>query len=163
MLHAAAFGHSPETTNSCRVQHCTFLARLQGPNVSCSAASTVSHAPLAESKTTKSLLPVLLSHTSSSHSPAAVQGKVQHYVFVASAGAYVPDGLHAGHLEGDKRKSSAGHVAVENYLKEEGLPFTVFQPHYIYGPHTAKVRRGACNGGSELPEMVCAACDRVHA
>ena len=25
-----------------------------------------------------------------------MQGKVSHYVFVASAGAYVPDGIHAG-------------------------------------------------------------------
>ena len=135
----------------------------RGPNGSCRAASTVSHAPLAKSKTTKSLLPVLLSRASSSHSPAAVQGKVQHYVFVASAGAYVPDGLHAGHMEGDRRKSSAGHVSVENYLKEEGLPFTVFQPHYIYGPHTAKVRRIACTRGFEQPGMMCAACDSVHA
>lgn len=31
-----------------------------------------------------------------------------------------------------------GHVAVERYLESEGLPFTVFQPLYIYGPHTAK-------------------------
>lgn len=33
---------------------------------------------------------------------------------------------------------SPGHVAVEKYLESEGLPFTVFQPLYIYGPHTAK-------------------------
>jgi hypothetical protein len=32
----------------------------------------------------------------------------------------------------------SGHVAVEHYLESEGLPFTVFQPLYIYGPHTAK-------------------------
>ena len=25
-----------------------------------------------------------------------MQGKVSHYVFIASAGAYVPDGIHAG-------------------------------------------------------------------
>lgn len=31
-----------------------------------------------------------------------------------------------------------GHVVVEKYLESEGLPFTVFQPLYIYGPHTAK-------------------------
>jgi nucleoside-diphosphate-sugar epimerase len=42
------------------------------------------------------------------------------------------------HVEGDKRKSSAGHVAVEGYLESEGLPFTIFQPQYIYGPYTAK-------------------------
>ena len=46
--------------------------------------------------------------------------------------------LHTGLKEGDKRKESAGHVAVEQYLKSEDLPFTVFQPLYIYGPHTAK-------------------------
>lgn len=33
---------------------------------------------------------------------------------------------------------AAGHVAVERYLESEGLPFTVFEPLYIYGPHTAK-------------------------
>ena len=69
---------------------------------------------------------------------AVLQGKVAHYIFVASAGAYVPDGIHAGLKEGDKRKASAGHVAVEQYLESEGLPYTVFQPLYIYGPHTGK-------------------------
>jgi hypothetical protein len=33
---------------------------------------------------------------------------------------------------------ASGHVAVEKYLESEGLPFTVFQPLYIYGAHTAK-------------------------
>ena len=151
VLHTAAPPHSPGTTANgwlCTAGCSTaMLWRLSGvSSASCSAVSTVSHAPLANANLTKSFLPVLPSHASSSHSPAAVQGKVQHYVFVASAGAYVPDGLHAGHLEGDKRKSSAGHVAVENYLKEEGLPFTVFQPHYIYGPHTAKVRKVPVQG-----------------
>lgn len=46
--------------------------------------------------------------------------------------------LCTGLKEGDKRKESAGHVAVEHYLKSEDLPYTVFQPLYIYGPHTAK-------------------------
>lgn len=32
----------------------------------------------------------------------------------------------------------AGHVQVEEYLARQDLPFTVFQPLYIYGPHTAK-------------------------
>ena len=68
----------------------------------------------------------------------SLQGKVSHYVFVASAGAYVPDGIHAGLQEGDKRKESAGHVKVEQYLQSEGLPYTIFQPLYIYGPHTGK-------------------------
>jgi nucleoside-diphosphate-sugar epimerase len=64
--------------------------------------------------------------------------KVKHYVFVGSAGAYVANSVEPMHVEGDARKSSAGHVAVENYLVEKGAPYTVFQPLYIYGPHTAK-------------------------
>ncbi|KAL6755032.1 hypothetical protein V8C86DRAFT_2685147 [Haematococcus lacustris] len=65
-------------------------------------------------------------------------GKLKHYVFVASAGAYKADSVEPCHFEGDARKSSAGHVEVENYLKELGLPYTVFQPLYIYGPNSAK-------------------------
>ena len=64
--------------------------------------------------------------------------KVKHYVFVGSAGAYVANSVEPMHVEGDARKASAGHVAVENYLVEKGAPYTVFQPLYIYGPHTAK-------------------------
>lgn len=68
----------------------------------------------------------------------AAKGMCKHYVFVSSAGAYKADNIEPMHFEGDERKSSAGHVAVERYLESEGLPFTVFQPLYIYGPHTAK-------------------------
>lgn len=45
---------------------------------------------------------------------------------------------HPPAQEGDARKASAGHVEVETYLQHLGMPFTVFQPLYIYGPHTAK-------------------------
>lgn len=68
----------------------------------------------------------------------AAKGMVKHYVFVSSAGAYKADSIEPMHVEGDARKATAGHVAVEDYLKQEGLPYTVFQPLYIYGPHTAK-------------------------
>lgn len=68
----------------------------------------------------------------------AFKGKVKHYVFVSSAGAYTPSPIEPGHWEGDARKATAGHVAVEAALEDAGLPFTVFQPLYIYGPHTAK-------------------------
>lgn len=64
--------------------------------------------------------------------------KVKHYVFVASAGAYVANSVEPMHVEGDARKQSAGHVAVEHYLNEKSAPYTVFQPLYIYGPYTAK-------------------------
>ncbi len=122
-------------------------------------------------------------------------------MFVGSAGAYAANDIEPMHVEGDKRKSSAGrslleqragfrslneglckpkthlrqsqsvlvapagrralacckcltllrlpcllrllclpsgHVAVEHYLEGQGLPYTVFQPLYIYGPATAK-------------------------
>jgi nucleoside-diphosphate-sugar epimerase len=59
-------------------------------------------------------------------------------VFVSSAGAYNANSIEPIHVEGDARKESAGHVAVEKYLESEDLPYTVFQPLYIYGPHTAK-------------------------
>ncbi|KAK9813920.1 hypothetical protein WJX73_004793 [Symbiochloris irregularis] len=68
----------------------------------------------------------------------AVKASGGHFVFVGSAGAYNANSIEPMHVEGDARKSSAGHVAVENYLAESGVPFTVFQPQYIYGPHTAK-------------------------
>ncbi len=67
-----------------------------------------------------------------------MQDQVEHYVFVGSAGAYNPNPIEPIHLEGDARKSSAGHVEVEKYLESSGVPYTVFQPLYIYGPHTAK-------------------------
>ena len=59
-------------------------------------------------------------------------------MFVGSAGAYNANSVEPMHVEGDARKSSAGHVAVENHLAESGVDYTVFQPQYIYGPHTAK-------------------------
>ena len=67
-------------------------------------------------------------------------------MFVGSAGAYVADKVEPRHVEGDARKASAGHVGVEQYLAAEGLPFTVFQPLYIYGPHTAKARKEEVGG-----------------
>ncbi len=63
---------------------------------------------------------------------------MKNYVFVGSAGAYAADDVQPMHVEGDKRKAKAGHVAVEKYLEEQAMPYTVFQPLYIYGPHTAK-------------------------
>ena len=42
-----------------------------------------------------------------------------HYVFVASAGAYQTNKMEPALVEGDARKESAGHVAVEAYLQEQ--------------------------------------------
>jgi len=63
---------------------------------------------------------------------------LKHFIFVSSAGAYKADSIEPMHVEGDNRKATAGHVEVEAYLKASGLPYTVFQPLYIYGPDTAK-------------------------
>lgn len=52
--------------------------------------------------------------------PSPPQGMVKHYVFVSSAGAYKADSIEPMHVEGDARKASAGHVAVEDYLKQVG-------------------------------------------
>lgn len=72
---------------------------------------------------------------------AALANKA-HYVFVASAGAYKGDAIEPMLVEGMARKASAGHVEVEARLAEEqakkGLAYTVFQPLYLYGPHTSK-------------------------
>lgn len=59
-------------------------------------------------------------------------------MFVSSAGAYKANDVEPMHVEGDERKASAGHVPVEEYLKEQDLPYTVFQPLYLYGEYTGK-------------------------
>ena len=40
----------------------------------------------------------------------SMQGKVQHYMFVSSAGAYNANSVEPMHVEGDPRKSSAGEI-----------------------------------------------------
>ena len=35
-------------------------------------------------------------------------------------------------------EASKLQVEVEKYLEEQDLPYTVFQPQYIYGPYTNK-------------------------
>jgi len=64
--------------------------------------------------------------------------QLKNYVFIASAGAYNANRVEPMHVEGDPRKEKAGHVQVEKYLQSTKLPWTVFHPLYIYGPHTAK-------------------------
>jgi len=72
---------------------------------------------------------------------AALANKA-HYVFVASAGAYKDDAVEPMLVEGMPRKAAAGHALVEARLAQEkadnGLAYTVFQPLYLYGPHTSK-------------------------
>ena len=84
-------------------------------------------------------MPLLLPRRPPPSLPSYSQGQVKHYVFVASAGAYADDPVQPERKEGETpRKAKAGHVAVEAYLASEGLPYTVFQPLYLYGPHTNK-------------------------
>ena len=64
--------------------------------------------------------------------------QVQQYCFIGSAGAYEADSTEPMHVEGDRRKIKAGHVAVEQYLERIRAPYTVFHPLYMYGEHTAK-------------------------
>lgn len=45
---------------------------------------------------------------------------MKHFVFVSSAGAYKASPIEPMHVEGDERKSSAGHVEVEKYLEKVG-------------------------------------------
>ena len=40
-----------------------------------------------------------------------MQGKVQHYMFVSSAGAYDANSVEPMHVEGDPRKKSAGDLS----------------------------------------------------
>lgn len=58
-----------------------------------------------------------------------MQGKVAHYVFVASAGAYKSNKIEPALFEGDARKDSAGHVAVEKYLEQQVRLVTLSKMH----------------------------------
>jgi nucleoside-diphosphate-sugar epimerase len=63
-------------------------------------------------------------------------GKVEHFVYMSSAGVYLPsDALP--HREGDPVDPKSRHKGkheTEAYLKQQGLPFTAIRPTYIYGP-----------------------------
>lgn len=56
----------------------------------------------------------------------AYRGKVQHYVFVSSAGMYKADAGQPMSLEGDKR-AEKDHFYVEEYLKQVKMPYTIFR------------------------------------
>ncbi|MBD2101729.1 NAD-dependent epimerase/dehydratase family protein [Leptolyngbya sp. FACHB-261] len=63
-------------------------------------------------------------------------GRVQHFVYMSSAGVYKASDLMP-HLEGDPVDPKSRHKGkhdTEAYLKAEGLPFTSIRPTYIYGP-----------------------------
>jgi nucleoside-diphosphate-sugar epimerase len=64
------------------------------------------------------------------------KGRVQHFVYVSSAGVYLKSD-QMPHVEGDPvdpKSRHKGKFETESYLSGHGLPFTSVRPVYIYGP-----------------------------
>ncbi|ELS04172.1 nucleoside-diphosphate-sugar epimerase [Xenococcus sp. PCC 7305] len=64
------------------------------------------------------------------------QGKVQHFVYVSSAGVYLKSD-QMPHREGDAVDPKSRHKGkhqTEAYLAASGIPWTSIRPTYIYGP-----------------------------
>jgi nucleoside-diphosphate-sugar epimerase len=63
-------------------------------------------------------------------------GQLQHFVYVSSAGVYLPT-EQMPHREGDPIDPNSRHKGkhhTEAYLAESGIPWTSVRPCYIYGP-----------------------------
>ncbi|MEO0489293.1 MAG: NAD-dependent epimerase/dehydratase family protein, partial [Cyanobacteria bacterium J06659_2] len=63
-------------------------------------------------------------------------GKLQHFVYVSSAGVYLKSD-QMPHIEGDAVDPNSRHKGkfqTEAYLESQGVPFTAVRPVYIYGP-----------------------------
>ncbi|HIK44167.1 MAG TPA: NAD-dependent epimerase/dehydratase family protein [Leptolyngbyaceae cyanobacterium M65_K2018_010] len=63
-------------------------------------------------------------------------GKIQHFVYVSSAGVYLKSD-QMPHIEGDAVDPNSRHKGkyeTETYLQAQGVPFTSVRPVYIYGP-----------------------------
>jgi nucleoside-diphosphate-sugar epimerase len=63
-------------------------------------------------------------------------GKLQHFVYVSSAGVYLKSD-QMPHIEGDAVDPNSRHKGkfeTEAYLADQGVPFTSIRPVYIYGP-----------------------------
>ena len=64
------------------------------------------------------------------------KGKLQHFIYVSSAGVYAKSD-QMPHKEGDPVDPNSRHKGkfhTEDYLTEQGVPFTAVRPVYIYGP-----------------------------
>jgi nucleoside-diphosphate-sugar epimerase len=64
------------------------------------------------------------------------QGRVQHFVYMSSAGVYLKSD-QMPHIEGDAVDPKSRHKGkheTEAYLQQSGIPFTSIRPTYIYGP-----------------------------
>ncbi|CAN0158504.1 unnamed protein product, partial [Ectocarpus fasciculatus] len=64
------------------------------------------------------------------------KGKVDHYVFMSSAGVYLKSELmpHREEDATDPKSRHKGKFESEAYLSEIGMPYTSIRPTYIYGP-----------------------------
>ncbi|WP_458789399.1 NAD-dependent epimerase/dehydratase family protein [Adonisia turfae] len=63
-------------------------------------------------------------------------GTVQQFIYVSSAGVYLKS-EQMPHVEGDPVDPNSRHKGkhhTEDYLIEQGVPFTAIRPVYIYGP-----------------------------
>ncbi len=64
------------------------------------------------------------------------KGKLKHFIYVSSAGVYAKSD-QMPHVEGDPVDPNSRHKGkfhTEDYLREQGIPFTAIRPVYIYGP-----------------------------
>ncbi|MEY2984854.1 MAG: hypothetical protein RLZZ568_1471 [Cyanobacteriota bacterium] len=64
-------------------------------------------------------------------------GKIQHFVYVSSAGVYLPS-PQMPHRETDAVDPNSRHKGkfeTERFLAQSGMPWTSIRPTYIYGPH----------------------------
>ncbi|KPQ35447.1 MAG: Nucleoside-diphosphate-sugar epimerase [Phormidesmis priestleyi Ana] len=64
------------------------------------------------------------------------KGKLKHYIYVSSAGVYAKSD-QMPHIEGDPVDPNSRHKGkfhTEDYLANQGIPFTAIRPVYIYGP-----------------------------
>ena len=64
------------------------------------------------------------------------KGKLKHFIYVSSAGVYAKSD-QMPHKEGDAVDPNSRHKGkfhTEDYLQEQGIPFTSIRPVYIYGP-----------------------------
>lgn len=67
---------------------------------------------------------------------AIFQDRVQHFVYMSSAGVYLKSD-QMPHIEGDEvdpKSRHRGKHETEAYLMQLGIPFTSIRPTYIYGP-----------------------------
>jgi nucleoside-diphosphate-sugar epimerase len=66
-----------------------------------------------------------------------LKGQIGHFVYMSSAGVYLPSDL-LPHVEGDPVDPKSRHRGkhhTETYLSQLSTPFTSIRPTYIYGPH----------------------------